>query len=202
MSDIHYQQGFADELREQAAQLYDQAFGSKLGLAIPEQAVRLRLLEQAFLPEYSITALQDGELVGMAGFYGTEGSLTGGMLGGRGMSWAELRKALGVLGTLRAMFALALYTRTPQTGELLMDGIAVRDDMRGRGVGGQLLEHLISYAREQGYHHIRLDVIDTNTGARRLYERKGFVATKTEHFAFLRPILGFSAETTMQRSLK
>lgn len=160
------------------------------------------MLEHAFLPEYLITALQDGELVGLAGFYGKEGSLTGGMLGGRGMSWAELRKALSVLGTLRAMFALALYTRTPQKGELLIDGIAVRADRQGRGIGGQLLEHLISYALEQGYRHIRLDVIDTNPGARRLYERKGFTATKTKHFGFLRPILGFSAVTTMQRSLK
>jgi GNAT superfamily N-acetyltransferase len=202
MSEIHYQQGFTDDLREQAAHLYDSAFGSKLGLAIPKQAVRLKLLEQAFLPKYSITALQNGELVGLAGFYGAEGSLTGGMLGGRGMGWAELRHELGMLGTARAAFALALYNRTPQERELLMDGIAVRQDMQGRGIGGQLLEQLITYAREQGYNHIRLDVIDTNAGARRLYERKGFVATKTKHFGFLRPLLGFSAETTMQRSLK
>lgn len=202
MSDIHYQQGFADELREQAARLYDQAFGSKLGLAIPEQAVRLRLLEQAFLPDYAITAVENGELVGMAGFHGQDGSLTGGMLGGQGLTWGDLHKELGVLGTLRAAFVLAFHNRTPQPGELLMDGIAVRADMRGKGVGGQLLEHLISYAREQGYEHIRLDVIETNAGARRLYERKGFVATKTERFGFLRPILGFSAETTMVHSLK
>jgi len=202
MSDIHYQQGFTDDLRRQAAQLYDHAFGSKLGLAIPDQTVRLRLLEQSFLPEYAITALQDGELVGMAGFYGKDGSLTGGMLGGRGMSWGDLRKELGLLGAIRAAFALALYNRKPQTGELLMDGIAVRADMRGKGVGGQLLEHLTTYACEQGYNHIRLDVIDTNSGARRLYERKGFAATKTEHFGFLRPILGFSAVTTMLRPLK
>ena len=69
--------------------------------------------------------------------------------------------------------------------------------MRGRGIGTQLFERLRAYASEHGYASIRLDVIDTNPGARRLYERLGFEATKTERFGYLRWLLGFGAATTM-----
>ena len=90
-----------------------------------------------------------------------------------------------------------LYERKPKEGQLLMDGIAVRQDARGRGIGTRLLDEFKAYGREHGYANIRLDVIDTNPGARRLYERLGFVATKTEHFEYLRWFLGFGASTTM-----
>ena len=55
----------------------------------------------------------------------------------------------------------------------------------------------MEYAKENDYEKIRLDVIDTNPDARRLYERLGFVAERTNNFEGLRPVLGFGASTTM-----
>jgi len=89
------------------------------------------------------------------------------------------------------------YERQPQESELLMDGIAVEQDMRGKGIGTKLLDELKQYARENGYSRIRLDVIDTNPAARHLYERQGFIPTRTEQFGYLRRLLGFGASTTM-----
>ncbi|CAJ2376226.1 MAG: hypothetical protein IBGAMO2_240005 [Arenicellales bacterium IbO2] len=45
---------------------------------------------------------------------------------------------------------------------------------------------------------MRLDVIDINPRARRLYERKGFVAVSTERFAWLRWLLKFGGATRME----
>lgn len=67
-----------------------------------------------------------------------------------------------------------------------MDGIAVKQDMRGKGIGTKLLDELKQYARDNGFSSIRLDVIDTNPAARRLYERQGFVLTRTGYFGYLR----------------
>ena len=68
------------------------------------------------------------------------------------------------------------------------------------GVGTQLLTAVASFGREQGYRAICLDVVDTNPGARRLYERAGFAPTITRSYPFLRPF-GFTAVTTMRQLL-
>ncbi len=49
-------------------------------------------------------------------------------------------------------------------------------DWRGHGAGRAVLEHLKAWSAGQGL-RVHLDVETTNLGARRLYERAGFVAT-------------------------
>jgi GNAT superfamily N-acetyltransferase len=49
-------------------------------------------------------------------------------------------------------------------------------DARGRGVGRELLAALESLARDLGYAVVRLDTGAKQPGARRLYERAGYVA--------------------------
>jgi ribosomal protein S18 acetylase RimI-like enzyme len=197
-SNIHYQQGFADDYRFAAARLYDQAFGSKLGIAIPNRETRLAVLEHSFQPQFCVAAFEADRLVGLAGFHTADGSLTGGTFSG---NMPETAPKLGLWGGLRAAIILALYERKPQPGELLMDGFVVHEDMRGRGVGSKLLEHLANYGRKQGFDYIRLNVINTNPAAQCLYERRGFKAIRTTHFPYLKWLLGFSTETTMHLPL-
>lgn len=197
MSDaITFQQGFPDELRLDAAELYDAAFGAKLSIAIPNKDSRLAVLREAFNPSSCFVAMSGGELVGIAGFKTTTGSLTGGMMFG------ELLAQLGLMKALRASLILALFERKLTKGELLMDGISVSPKMRGSGIGSSLLRQLIEYARIGGYRTLRLDVIDTNPSARRLYERLGFVATNTAKLGYLRWLLGFGAATTMEYDVR
>ncbi|MDB3935703.1 GNAT family N-acetyltransferase [Granulosicoccus sp.] len=92
---------------------------------------------------------------------------------------------------------LALYERKAKDGELLMDGIVVDPEYRGNGVGTRLFSSLMDFAKSEQYSTIRLDVIDTNPGARRLYERRGFIEQKTVQFEFLRGMLGFGSSSTM-----
>ena len=79
-----------------------------------------------------------------------------------------------------------------------MDGIAVDQAYRGQGIGSKLLQEIVTYAQQNGYKTVRLDVIDINSDARRLYERRGFVAVHTEHFPYLKKLLGFGGVTTMK----
>lgn len=57
--------------------------------------------------------------------------------------------------------------------------IAVAPSFRGRGVGHQLVEFLLGTLRERGCPSAHLDVAASNDGARRLYERFGFEASRT-----------------------
>lgn len=177
--------------RDRTAELYDIAFGEKLALAIPNSTDRVRLLSNAMQLEFSIGAFDGVKLVGIAGFSTPEGALTG------GINYRGLLSDLGWIKGNRAAVILSLYERKAKDGELLMDGIVVDPDYRGKGVGTSLFSALLKYAESKQYSTIRLDVIDTNPAARRLYERLGFCEVKTEHFEFLRSILGFGASTTM-----
>lgn len=185
-------QGFPDALRVQAAELYDAAFATKLALAIPDADKRLTVLAEAFVPKYAFVVMSNGQLIGLAGFKTRSGSLTG------GMTLKSLYKILGPLAAIRATIVLLLYGRTFSRDQLLMDGIAVSPAMRGKGAGTLLLRELQAFARNNGFRRLRLDVIDTNSSARRLYERMGFVATYTTRFSYLRWLLGFGAATTME----
>lgn len=191
-SPISYAIGLKADQYTRASRLYDEAFGQKFRVAVPSREQRLALFEGTFVGEFAITASAGEDLVGLAGFHTSEGSLTG------GIGLRQLFSSLGLIRGLRAAVVFSLFERTPKPGELLMDGIAVDHEYRGHGIGSQLLKRIVSYATDHGYQTVRLDVIDTNPGARRLYERFGFVAVSRETFPYLRWLLGFGGATTMQ----
>lgn len=195
MTAIEYVRGIAEVHRDDAVLLYDEAFGPKLAVAVPAVEARRDLLRDAFRLAFAVGAVRNGELVGLADFQAGSGSLTD------GVGYRGLISRLGLLRGNRAALIFSLYDRKPQPGEIIMDGIAVRGDVRGEGIGTGLPNELAAYAVEEGFQTIRLDVIDANPGARRLYERNGFVAVRTEQFAYVRWLLGFGASTTMVRRL-
>ena len=53
----------------------------------------------------------------------------------------------------------------------------VAPEARGRGVGAALVREVVAWAREGGLRRLYLDVGAGNASARRLYGRRGFVAT-------------------------
>ena len=194
--DITIHQGFPDALRQDAAALYDAAFGPKLAIGIPDDARRLAVLQQGIDPRFALAATSNGRLAGIAGFKTSAGAFTG------DISFGLLRTQTGLGGALRAALIFSLFERKPAPEQLLMDGIAVAPEMRGQGVGTRLLRQLMVYGRDAGYHTLRLDVIDINPAARRLYERVGFVAVRTERFPALKWLLGFAAATEMHYDLR
>ncbi len=187
--------GIPEAHRQEAAELYEQAFGQKFAAAIPSQEKRLILMREALDLQFAFGALANKRLLGLAGFSTANGALT------RGITFTLLRKTLGFIPALRAALVFSLYERKAKPNELLMDGISVHVSSRGHGVGTRLLNALCEHGAGKGYQSVRLDVIDTNDAARRLYEREGFVATHTETFEFLRKFLGFGAATTLVRQL-
>ncbi|UCC24257.1 MAG: ribosomal protein S18-alanine N-acetyltransferase [Gemmatimonadales bacterium] len=52
--------------------------------------------------------------------------------------------------------------------------IAVSPSWRGRGLGGQLLDHLLNVARGRGARTVYLEVRESNDVARTLYRTRGF----------------------------
>lgn len=185
------QKGFNLEKAGPVAKLYEEAFGAKFASAIPDKAQRIKLLSHCFVPEFSYTAIFEDEVIGLAGFQQAYGSLTGGI---------GIQQLIGELGLIKGLWAclvFSLFERKPKAQELMMDGVAVDSRFRGQGIGSRLLDSIIAHAMDNGFETVRLDVIDSNPRAKKLYESKGFVAAKHDYFPYLKWLVGFTGSTTM-----
>lgn len=190
---IRIEQGLPDHLRREAALLYWQAFGPKLGRVLGPERLALIYLQRVMRADHCLTAYDmDGRLVGLAGFKTPKGSFAGG-------SEEDLRAIYGPFGGRWRTFVLRLLGNDGDTERFLLDGLCVSDAVRGQGVGTELLEAIVDEGRHRGYGAVRLDVVDTNWRARALYERQGFVLDRTEGIGPLRLIFGFNAAHTMVR---
>lgn len=70
-------------------------------------------------------------------------------------------------------------------GETEILNLAVREDVRRRGIGAKLIEAVIAWSRELGAERLMLEVRVSNENAIRFYERHGFVAAggRTKYYA-------------------
>lgn len=187
--------GLPDHLREDAARLYWQAFGAKLGRVLGPEPRPHAFLVRVMRADHCLVALDEtGQLVGLAGFKTPEGSFAGG-------GQADLTAIYGRFGGAWRGLLLRLLGEDGDTERLLLDGLCVAENAQGQGVGTALLDAICDEARRRAFPAVRLDVVDTNPRARALYEREGFVLQRTAALGPLRLVFGFSAAHTMIRPL-
>jgi ribosomal protein S18 acetylase RimI-like enzyme len=190
---IRIETGFESRYRLKAAALYFEAFRAKLSPVFGTVHDAVTLLAGHLQPNRALAAFHGRQLVGMVGFHHA------------GSQFVNLRPLpfIRQFGPFRGLcrYALAgILTRSPQAGELLLDGIVVDAAKRGNGIGSALLVALSEFASANHYRALRLDVVDTNPAARRLYERHGFEPVTTRQVPFLASF-GFTGVTTMRKSL-
>ena len=61
---------------------------------------------------------------------------------------------------------------------LYIDDICVDEEARGKHVGTALYEHVLNYAKEEGFYNVTLNVWSCNPQALKFYEALGFVPQK------------------------
>ena len=194
MPDITITLGCEEQHRPRLAAIYWQAFGRKFPSVFRNLDEAAGFLAPALNLDRAFVAFVADEPVGVAGFKHGEREFVGGSFGG-------LRRHVGLPRALWATVLAALLYRRRQPDQLLMDGIAVEPGYRGQGVGSRLLDAVMGHATRLGLQAVRLDVVDTNPKARRLYERLGFVAIATESTGPLKSLFGFGAATTMVKKV-
>ncbi|MEM8950265.1 MAG: GNAT family N-acetyltransferase [Pseudomonadota bacterium] len=184
--------GFPESQRDLVVRLFWQAFRQKLNQVMQPETKAQAFLRRVADPTHAVSALSpDGSVIGIAGFKTANGAFIGGGLG-------DMCAVYGIVGGFWRGLLLSLLERPLQAETLLMDGIFVGNDARGQGVGTSLLTAIKERAVARGCSHVRLDVIDNNPRARRLYEQQGFVAEETiEMGPLLRRLFRFRRATTM-----
>jgi len=192
------QLGILPEHKEDAARLYAIAFQTKFLkiLGSPEKVTQL--LKDGINTQRGLSAVSvENELLGIVGFQLEHSSLTD----------IKLKAFIANFGILKGVFkalvlALLFYRQPGNKFQIQMDGIAVKEGNRGRGIGKQLFTELEKFARQTGMNSIKLDVIDENPKAKRLYENIGFVTTKYSKIPqFIYKLIGVSGVTTMVKNL-
>jgi ribosomal protein S18 acetylase RimI-like enzyme len=196
--DVVIEQGLPEALREQAVELFEEAFGPKMRMAIREPEKRMAFLRRAYVASHVVIARDDDRLLGMAGLSTNGEPYAGGLLD---VSWdpRPYRDLLGWAGAAWAVWGLRLGDHSPTADEVYIDGIAVAPEARGRGVGTRLLEEINRIAHRQGKLFVRLDVVDTNPRAQALYERLGYRVTKVQSFHWKQRWVGFGATISMEQ---
>ncbi|MEP3347338.1 MAG: GNAT family N-acetyltransferase [Litoreibacter sp.] len=186
--------GFENAQREQVAALFWAAFSGKLTSVLGPEPKALKFISNVLQPRFALCAVENDQLLGVAGFKTPEGGLVGGEL-------SDLTPIYGGFGGLWRGLILDKLEREIVEGQLLMDGIFVAEAARGKGVGTALLEAITRIAVEDGYSEIRLDVIDRNPRARALYKRRGFEPCGDVDTWPLHRVFGFRKATTMRRKV-
>jgi [ribosomal protein S18]-alanine N-acetyltransferase len=72
--------------------------------------------------------------------------------------------------------------------EIHVNNVALRPQVRGRGIGSALLRHVVAEARRLGARRATLEVRASNVAARRLYERLGFYVAATRRNYYTNPV--------------
>lgn len=98
-----------------------------------------------------------------------------------------LFKRFGIWPMILTGIEVLILDSVIRRGEMMVDFIAVSGEFRGKGIGGKLLEFGEDFARQTSHiWQYSLNVIERNQGAKKLYERKGFVVKKTENVKWLK----------------
>ncbi|USN45363.1 MAG: GNAT family N-acetyltransferase [Candidatus Woesearchaeota archaeon] len=182
--------------RRQVCEIYHEAFAQKrdrLILFPRSKKQALRIYEENINFEAGRYVLSKNDVVGVMGLdYEGHRFLK--------LKWSTLSKEFFLFGAIyRKVASWVDEVRKPRSGELTIKALAVRKDMRGKGIGSQLLHEAINFAKHMRFHTISLQVVDTNTSARFLYERMGFSAVAKTRYGFLTKKAGFSSIIRMKQ---
>ena len=181
---VAIQKGIPPEAIRSAADLYLSALWEKFRPVLGNDERAISVVESSIKPNNCFSAMEDHQLIGVLAIQTTKQHfLNPGLM--------DLKTHYGIAGAIAKGIALQLLQYKPRHGELYVEGVAVAEFARGKGVGTKLFEAMTNYARGQAYRTISLEVIDTNKRALTLYERLGFAIKKRSKIWPLNKIIGW-----------
>jgi ribosomal protein S18 acetylase RimI-like enzyme len=185
--------GIPEELRHQAAIICYEGF-SQIKWLWGSQQKAITVLKASFNTELGLTALMQGQLVGFIGL----------KYENRPFFQFERSHFIKELGLLRGLLAFLILDNVspakPLSDEVYIAILVVDASMRGKGIGSLLMQSAFEIAQQNKCTAVVLDVANTNSNARRLYDRLGFKPVRTIKFRYL-PKWVSSGATIMRREL-
>ena len=180
--------------RVRAIEIFYDAFEQKIRALIKSKEKALAIYNRSLKNDQVFYAFLDGNIVGLIGLhYKNKPFLE--------FKYRDLRK---YFNPLQSYFIYRIYKLTsPKIKDdvLRIDSIAVDKSFRSLGIGTQLINNVLEFAKNKGFKEVVLEVINTNPKAKELYGRMGFKEEKIVRYYFLARSAGFSSEYVMSYKL-
>lgn len=184
----------------EVAKLFYGAFEKKfstLWLFAKNETQAVAVLRECIDYKKGLYAVSENSILGFIGLETGDGLFVN-------FKFSALSKVFGLLGAAWRFIAYGIYRLLHNNRiehEVHIDPIVVSDKARGMGVGTQLLNATIDFARSINRKGVFLEVVDTNPNAQKLYERVGFAVVDVEDTSFFTVNSGFSKVIHMKKVL-
>jgi len=126
-----------------------------------------------------IVAIEDGEIIALAGMWHSKKNAS--------YMRSAIKNIIGFFGFIKGARVLTRGIRferivsPPRKGVLCLHNLGVKEGVRGKGYGQQLIAWFLEQAEKQNVAAVGLDVAETNPRAKVLYERLGFAVKEFRH---------------------
>jgi ribosomal protein S18 acetylase RimI-like enzyme len=161
-----------EKFRATATQLFFNALKEKLEPILSSDGRAQEVIASNLPTDKCLVAFCDDKLVGTMGIQTKNGEFVN-------PSLKTMIRIFGILGCIFCMIGLVILKHTTTADKLYVDGVTVAHEMKGKGIGSHMFGLLERTASQKGFRTISLEVIETNTRAKALYEHLGFVVMKT-----------------------
>ena len=164
---IQIQSGIPEQQRITVATIFYESFQDKFARLFGDHRKAIQLISLIIREDRILSALIDGQVVGFAGLH----------YKGKHFLKFQITEIVRIyrLIALRVMlYFLITSFNVLNTNQLHLEVLAVNEHYRNHGIGTKLLHSTIAFAQQQGLSQIRLEVVNTNPKAKKLYERIGF----------------------------
>ena len=192
---IQIQPGITKNQRLAIAKIFYQSFKEKLTIIFGEPKKASKLIARLIHEDRILVAIKEGKPVGFVGLH----------YQGKNFLKFNLTKITKIYGlaTIRVLiYFLITILDELQPNQLHLEVLAVAEEQRSKGIGTKLLKSTIDFAKLKKIPQIKLEVINTNPKAKKLYKKIGFKKTKDRKIPYPFHILtGFSTITEMQYKL-
>jgi ribosomal protein S18 acetylase RimI-like enzyme len=192
-SEIKTDLGFEEKDRESLVDIMWPAFHTKADWIYKNDEQKEReAMRELPVPETTIVARINDKVVGFLIFQTSQSNPKN----------KPLKEVLIRHRNWRTLFFILLLAHMTGKDEFYIFMVAVSEAARGKGIGSELLHKAYEVARGRGLKYATLNVIEENQGAKRLYNREGFV--DVEHIrlpGFLQRVFSFKGAWLQRKDL-
>ena len=188
--------GLPPSLTEEALKIYYDAFCKKINPLVGNKEKAIPFIKKTTDFNACFYAVMQDKVLGLAGIQDKDNNFT------RSIRFNKLLKEFNLFRALLIKYIYGFKTSKVDNGVIRIDSIAVAIKTRGMGIGTALNNEVFRYALDKGLDSVKLEVVNTNPKAKKLYDKLGFKVIKEVKYGFITKRAGFTSEFIMSRKVE